>query len=152
MEFTRLADVEVVETANDTDKVLIEQNGEIKRVLKTEVGGSGNVLVIDVFVEYSTNEETGEIDYDNYDMSVTSNMSFEEALSAFNNRELTGAFGYTDSTDTDWWPTLETLIICNTRDSYVVPCMQLWFNYANMSIYWTSDGFSQDEPAPAETQ
>lgn len=43
MEFMKLADVEVVETATETDKVLIEQNGEIKRVPKTEVGGGGAI-------------------------------------------------------------------------------------------------------------
>ena len=41
MEFTKLSEVAIVETATDDDKVLIEQNGEIKRVPKTEVGGGG---------------------------------------------------------------------------------------------------------------
>lgn len=44
MEFTKLSEVEVVNTATDTDKILIEQNGEIKRVPKTEVGGVGGYI------------------------------------------------------------------------------------------------------------
>lgn len=44
MEFTKLSEVEVVNTATDTDKILIEQNGEIKRIPKTEVGGVGGYI------------------------------------------------------------------------------------------------------------
>ena len=40
-EFTRLADVPVVETVNDTTNVLVEENGEIKKVAKNQVGGAG---------------------------------------------------------------------------------------------------------------
>lgn len=38
-EFKKLSAVDIVETANDKAKVLIEQNGSIKRVSKDEVGG-----------------------------------------------------------------------------------------------------------------
>ena len=44
-EFKRLSEVEVVETAMDTANVLIEEDGVIKRVPKSEVGGSGDVTV-----------------------------------------------------------------------------------------------------------
>ncbi len=81
MEFTKLSEVEVVETANDTDKVLIEQNGEIKRVPKTEVGGgAGGMLVIDCVV-----------DVENGTVEATPNMTLDEALEALTNRTLTGA-------------------------------------------------------------
>ena len=89
MEFTRLADVEIVETANDTDKVLIEQNGEIKRVPKTEVGGtggSGNTLILNLTMDQNTGEGA----------LVSSSMTFEEALTAINNYEITGAVCHID--------------------------------------------------------
>lgn len=39
-EFKKLSDVEVVETAADTANVLIEEDGVIKKVAKSEVGGN----------------------------------------------------------------------------------------------------------------
>ena len=78
MEFTRLAEVDIVETANDTDKVLIEQNGKIKRVPKTEVGGGGggNVLIVVGNAETETFE---------------ANMTLTEAIAALHNGELSNA-------------------------------------------------------------
>ena len=42
VEFKKLAGVDTVETATDAANVLIEEDGVIKRVPKTEVGGSGS--------------------------------------------------------------------------------------------------------------
>lgn len=39
MEFKKLSDVEVVESVNDAANVLIEENGVIKKVSKTQIGG-----------------------------------------------------------------------------------------------------------------
>ena len=51
VEFKKLAGVDPVETATDAANVLIEEGGTIKRVPKTEVGGSGGsepeVVIID---------------------------------------------------------------------------------------------------------
>lgn len=41
VEFKKLSEVEQVETASNNATVLIEEDGEIKRVLKNKVGGSG---------------------------------------------------------------------------------------------------------------
>ena len=41
-EFKKLSEVEQIETASDNATVLVEENGEIKRVPKKEVGGGGN--------------------------------------------------------------------------------------------------------------
>lgn len=40
MEFKKLSDVEVVETVSDSANVLIEENGVIKKVPKSQVGGN----------------------------------------------------------------------------------------------------------------
>lgn len=45
MEFKKLGEVTLVEEALDTANVLIEENGEIKRVPKTEVGGAGGYVI-----------------------------------------------------------------------------------------------------------
>ena len=51
VEFKKLAGVDTVATATDAANVLIEEGGTIKRVPKTEVGGSGSsepeVVIID---------------------------------------------------------------------------------------------------------
>ena len=50
VEFKKLAGVDTVETATDAANVLIEEDGVITRVPKTEVGGSGGepeVVIID---------------------------------------------------------------------------------------------------------
>lgn len=44
IEFTKLSEVPVAEQVNDTDNVLIEQDGEIKRAAKDQVGGAGGLV------------------------------------------------------------------------------------------------------------
>ena len=130
MEFTRLADVEVVETANDIDKVLIEQNGEIKRVPKTEVGGSGGNTLVMQF----------DFDMNNFTVtSYTSNMTFDEALAAMNARELTGCFVYFLADTTMHAP---AIIVDGTADmgvpaiifAVIMPTGEMF------QVPWTADG------------
>lgn len=52
LEFKKLSEVTLTEKAVDTANVLIEENGEIKRVPKTEVGGSGSAAIIIKDTEY----------------------------------------------------------------------------------------------------
>ena len=81
MEFKKLAEVEMLEATTDTTNVLIEENGEIKRVAKTEVGGMGIPTAIIKSSNYdnmlagiqTTMAETEEITYE------CINMTFEEA-------------------------------------------------------------------------
>lgn len=49
-EFTKLSEVEKLETVSDEANVLVEENGEIKRVAKTEVGGE-KPYVLELTVE-----------------------------------------------------------------------------------------------------
>lgn len=53
LEFKKLSEVTLTEKAVDTANVLIEENGEIKRVPKTEVGGSGSAAIIIKDTEYN---------------------------------------------------------------------------------------------------
>lgn len=68
MEFTRLSDV-LVGTATDTTNVLVEIDGEIKRVPKDEVGGSkGYVMVLNAD-NYNTDTYVCTVNYDDmYDV------------------------------------------------------------------------------------
>lgn len=45
-EFKKLSEVNVLEEVSDTASVLVEQNGEIYRAPKTQVGGAGGYMLI----------------------------------------------------------------------------------------------------------
>ena len=132
MEFTKLSEVAVVETANDTDKVLIEQNGEIKRVPKTEVGGSGGGMLI---IDASASTDS---------FVATANMTLTEAIEAFNKRELAGAHLYIPQ---------ETGIIQASLDMFGdmsamlgAPCMIFGNSTMDLQLFWTESGFSDQPP------
>ena len=132
MEFTRLADVEVVETATDVDKVLIEQNGEIKRVPKTEVGGSGNMLIVDVSVDMDTYAATG-----------TTNMTFDEAIAAIANRELTGVVAYVAMGQGGQIMTtmLDVAACADYTAQAGFPAIMVMCAASQLPLIWTADGF-----------
>lgn len=58
IEFTKLSEAPVAEQVNDTDNVLIEQNGEIKRAATDQVGGAGG-LVFELTVDMIDKEQSG---------------------------------------------------------------------------------------------
>lgn len=131
MEFTRLADVAVVETATDDDKVLIEQNGEIKRVPKTEVGGSGNMLILDVSIDGATYTVTG-----------TANMTLDETIAAINNRELTGVVAYVTTSAEGQNITMLEVAACSDYSSQAgFPAAMVMCAANQIPILWTADGF-----------
>jgi hypothetical protein len=127
MEFNRLADVEVVETANDTDKVLIEQNGEIKRVPKTEVGGVGNMLIVDLAIDTST----GAVE------NATANMTLDECMAAIKNHELTGAV--INATQDGMAGIIFGTMILDYTAEYGAPAVVI--EGGDMPLMWTADGF-----------
>lgn len=59
VEFKKLAGVDIVETATDAANVLIEENGVIKRVPKTEVGGSGGEPEVVIITHTGSTEHIG---------------------------------------------------------------------------------------------
>ena len=132
MEFTKLSEVAVVETANDDDKVLIEQNGEIKRVPKTQVGGAGgNTLFLDLEIDMATAAVT----------LVTVNMTLEEAMTALANRELSGATAYVNATGVS--PSIfDTPFIADYSLELGAPALMLFIMGGQFPVMWTSDGFA----------
>ncbi len=60
-EFERLSEVELIETASDEANVLVEENGEIKRVAKTEVGGAKETKELMYEWDFSVDDEVYEI-------------------------------------------------------------------------------------------
>ena len=138
MEFIRLADVAVVETANDTDKVLIEQNGEIKRVAKTEVGGSGggNMLILNAVIS----------DPSSFEMSlVSSNMTLNEAITAMSNKELTGAMFIFDFSGMQMYGVVVTFADYTSQINSAAIMFYVFMGDDTMPILWTADGIQMME-------
>lgn len=132
MEFTKLSEVEVVETANDTDKVLIEQNGEIKRVPKTEVGGGGGGgagLII------STTDMA----------TFTANMTLTEVMEAFNKKELSGVTVYITMPEGSMATNMTMLGDMSAQLG--TECMVIMLMLPDeMQLFWTANGISMEPP------
>lgn len=137
MEFTKLSEVEVVETANDTDKVLIEQNGEIKRVPKTEVGGGGgggggNVLII-----------TGDLETETF----SANMSLTECVEVCRKHELTGVVAYISIPDLGGiFAGYNNVVWVDYSAMLGAECMTFMFKEVDLQLFWTASGFSTEPP------
>lgn len=146
MEFMKLADVEVVETATETDKVLIEQNGEIKRVPKTEVGGGGAIKTViikssdydNAIAGMQTMASAPEITYE------CINMTFEEAYQTMANGEPLSVVGMLTRSITPICTTLALTIFGGTMIG--VPSIGISFMEPQIDLFWTSDGLSTEEP------
>lgn len=144
MEFRRLSDVSLIEEASDIANVLIEENGEIKRVPKTQVGGTGFPTAI-----------IKDINYDSYLDGVQPkakasgpiictclNMTFEEAHEIISNGETLEAIGmlvnYPVSTITR---SDETILLDNIAG---FPC--IGFSFGANDFYWTENEISNIRP------
>lgn len=149
MEFTRLAEVEVVETATDDDKVLIEQNGEIKRVPKTEVGGGGIPTVIIKDSGYDNaiaGVSTMEAAAPEYTYECI-NMTFEEAYQTLASGQPLSLLGMLTAEG----PLCTTLGFIGFVGTMLgVPCIAISFMIPNTTLYWTADGFSMEPPMQPE--
>ena len=83
-EFKKLSEVEQVETASDNATVLIEEGGEIKRVAKSEVGGTGGYTMA-----LTNDNYDGTYCYENYDemydILVAGGSAWVDLTAVFNN-------------------------------------------------------------------
>lgn len=145
MEFKRLADVDVVETATDTANVLIEEDGSIKRVPKTEVGGAGGVATAIIkssdYINRLASMQTDSSSASTY-LTVAptytcDNMTFEEACQIIlNGQPLTAYVMF--ATDV---PVISPLDIAYVGDFIV------FSNSYDIMLFWTIDGISTTEPS-----
>lgn len=153
MEFTRLSDVTLVEETIDTANVLIEENGEIKRVPKTEVGGTGFPTAIIKSSDYDeaitamlNPAEPSSVKTADFTDEVTfscTNMTFEEAYEIMSNGEILNVI---------FMLYLETP--CNVQGitmfsgivGFGVPCILLIEMFENIRLFWSADGISTHPP------
>ena len=151
-DFVKLSEVTVLEEVSDTASVLVEQNGEIYRAPKTQVGGAGGIKTaiirdsgyLNAIAQLSPMMQTGPstpaVTYE------CLNMTFEEAYETMVNGE----------------PLMVVGMI--TREGAVniqgvalfsgtmmgVPCIVLSFmisSDATVTLYWTADGLSTSRPS-----
>ena len=147
MEFKKLSEVEQIESASDNATVLIEDNGEIKRVPKKEVGGAGSIAT--AIIKSS--------EYDNAIAGISTmiavqettyeciNMTFDEAYQIIANGEplqvhFMGSI--------DGIPYNACCMVYLVTTVYGVPCLEIGVYIG--SLFWTANGFSTEEPYQPE--
>ena len=147
-DFVKLSEVTVLEKVSDTASVLVEQNGEIYRAPKTQVGGAGGIKTaiirdsgyLNRIADVSTMVVGGPaVTYE------CLNMTFEEAYETMLNGEplmvvgmLTGDGAINIQGATDFLGIMMG-----------VPCIILQFMMGSnaISLYWTADGLSTSQPS-----
>ena len=160
MEFKKLSEVQLVGAAVDAANVLIEENGEIKRVPKNEVGGTGFPTVIMEHAMYATaievmhsggleessvqTVETGEQGY------FVSGLTFEEAYEEILNGGVVKAIQKGSIGD---FPGILPGSVAFMGTTGGEPCLELIFvdpYFGGYSCYyWTANGIS--DMAPGES-
>ena len=147
-DFVKLSEVTVLEEVSDTASVLVEQNGEIYRAPKTQVGGAGGVKTAIIRDSEYLNAIAG-VQTMITDAPVLTyeciNMTFEEAYKTMANGEPLMAVGMF---------TAEGIMNIQGATAFMgtamgVPCIMLSFMFGSSTVallYWTADGLSTSNP------
>lgn len=148
-EFKKLSEVTTLEEAAETAHVLIEENGEIYRVLKTAVGGSNVGGIKTAIIRDSGYLNTiGGLST----MAISGgpkftyeciNMTFEEAYETMAKGEPLNIVGMLTSTH----GVLNTngIVSFTGTAAFGVPCIVVAFE--KITLFWTADGLSTSEPS-----
>lgn len=154
-DFVKLSEVTVLEKVSDTASVLVEQNGEIYRAPKTQVGGAGGIKTAIIRDSEYLNTIAGVstmIGLPEYTYECL-NMTFEEAYETMASGEPLNAIGMI---------TYNGAIPVNTNGEvyflgmgFGTECISIVFdalvngeliNFA--TLFWTADGLSTEMPLP----
>lgn len=148
MEFKRLGDVTLVEEAMDIANVLIEEDGEIKRVPKTEVGGTGfpTAIIKDSVYDdvLSGGQERASAPTFTYECL---NMTFEEAYEIMASGGILNVIGMLTFEVTTNIPGIAEFAGSRLGTECIV------LNFCHLSydwivtLYWTADGISTEAPS-----
>ena len=150
-EFKKLSEVTTLEEAAETAYVLIEENGEIYRVPKTAVGGTGGIKTaiirdseyLNAIAGLSTMLAGPEYAYE------CINMTFEEAYETMANGEPLMAVGML--TGEGCMNVQGVVLFLGT--ALGTPCIVVLFEFGSIALYWTADGLSTSEPSnPSQPQ
>lgn len=160
-EFKKLSEVEKIESASDNASVLIEDDGEIKRVPKSEVGGrGGNVAVITTssYDNYISGISTvaGDGNEDNNITYSCKNMTFDEAKQALLSGELLDVKVYhagsvasifASGTVAGIGGVIYSAAYDADADVIVIIGAMLLGGMLEFALYWTADGISEEAPS-----
>lgn len=148
-DFVKLSEVTVLEEVSDTASVLVEQNGEIYRAPKTQVGGAGGIKTAIIRESGYLNAIAGVSTMAAAAPAVTYeciNMTFEEAYETMANGEPLMVVGMLSSEGaTNIQGATEFL-----GTMMGVPCIAFAFMAGSITLatlYWTADGLSTSEPS-----
>lgn len=149
-DFVKLSEVTVLEEVSDTASVLVEQNGEIYRAPKTQVGGAGGIKTAIIrdsgYLNAIAGVQTMAQSAPAYTYECL-NMTFEEAYETMANGEplmVVGMITTEGGTCLYGEPTF-------AGTAMGVQCIMILF-YCNMTdsmltLYWTADGLSTEQPS-----
>lgn len=147
-EFKKLSEVTVLEEAAETAYVLIEENGEIYRVPKTAVGGTG--------IKTAIIRDSGYLNAIAGVQTVGSapsyayeciNMTFEEAYETMVNGEPLMVVGMLTA---EGAVNLQGFVTFTGTAAFGVPCLVVVFLVGSSlvaELFWTADGLSTSEPS-----
>lgn len=151
-DFVKLSEVTVLEKVSDTASVLVEQNGEIYRAPKTQVGGAGGIKTaiirdsgyLNAIAQLSPMMQT-EPSTPAYTYECI-NMTFEEAYETMANGEPLMVVGMLTGEGAMNIQGVTLFLGTMMR----VPCIVLSFmisSDATVTLYWTADGLSTSRPS-----
>lgn len=149
-DFVKLSEVTVLEKVSDTASVLVEQNGEIYRAPKTQVGGAGGIKTAIIRDSGYLNAIAGVSTMASAAPAVTYeclNMTFEEAYETMANGEPLMAVGMLT---TEGAMNIQGMTAFLGTAMVGVPCIVLRFMIGSSEIailYWTADGLSTSRPS-----
>ena len=151
-DFVKLSEVTVLEEVSDTASVLVEQNGEIYRAPKTQVGGAGGIktAIIRDSGYLNANAQLSPMKQTNPSTPAHTfeciNMTFEEAYETMANGEPLMVVGMLTSEGAI--NIQGTTVFPGT--AMRVPCIMLVFMISpdtTVTLYWTADGLSTSRPS-----
>ena len=148
-DFVKLSEVTVLEKVSDTASVLVEQNGEIYRAPKTQVGGAGGIKTAIIRDSGYLNAIAGVSTMVDGGPAVTYeciNMTFEEAYETMANGEPLIVVGMLTTEGALNIQGVTAFLGTTTG----VPCIVLRFMMGSSEIatlYWTADGLSTSRPS-----
>ena len=146
-DFVKLSEVTVLEEVSDTASVLVEQNGEIYRAPKTQVGGAGGIKTAIIRDSGYLNAIEGMKQSKEAMMTTYEclNMTFEEAYETMANGEPLMAIGMLSA---EGAMNLQGLVSF-LGTAFGVPCIIITFTLMSeilATLFWTADGLSTEQP------
>ena len=140
-DFVKLSEVTMLEEVTDNASVLVEQNGEIYRAPKTQVGGAGSIKTAIIrdsgYLNAIAGVSTMASDAPKYTYECI-NMTFEEAYETMLNGEPLSAVGQM----TGEGAMNVQGIVAFLGAAMGGPCIIIAFDSVRIILFWTADGLS----------